>query len=260
MKNLILALLYSTFLVGCSSTLDFHVPTQNFQTPEVVGDTVGIRVQSTFSNSTKFLLAKLEQRTIFSSQIDVSTEEGTVKDNVLNLLGGLGLGNTVELTYRMYSDSADLFGAKVQLLGRDGGKREEGFKLSVLGGYGKAEVDNSNLTASNLNGGTRTYNSTLDVASYELGFVGGYRFTSWFLLYLAGNYRSSEAEGKLSSATETDVTLKNDAIIRSAQLGLQFNNEQRYILLEGGFAESVWKGLNNRTDYTLGLSIGWASL
>lgn len=259
-KNLTILLL-PILLLGvssCSSTLDFHVPTQNFQTPEVVGDTVGFRGQMTYTNSTKFLLAKLEQSTIFSSQIDVSTEEGTIKDNVLNFTAGLGLGNAVEVTYRAYSDSPDLLGLKVQILGRDGGKREEGVKLSVFGGYGAAEVDNSNLTASNLNGGTRSYNSTLDVKSYEIGTVVGYRFTSWFLTYLGLNYRGSEAEGNLTSDSYPNQVLRNDAIIRSAQLGFQLNSGEKYVLLEGGFATSIWKGLASRDDYTLGLSVGFA--
>lgn len=212
----------------------------------------------TYTNSTKFLLAQLEQSTIFSSQIDVSTEEGTVKDNVLNLTGGLGLGNAVEITYRAYSDSPDLLGAKVQILGRDGGKRERGVKFSVLGGYGSGETDNSTISASNLSGGTRSYNSTLDVKSYELGAVLGYRLTNSFLVYLAANYRSSEAEGNLTSASFPDQVLRNDAIIRSGQLGIQVNKDEKYVLLEGGFATSIWKGLASRDDYTLGLSVGFA--
>lgn len=259
MKNLILLCLLS-FLVSCSSTLDFHVPTQSFMTPEVVGETLGFRGQATFSNSTKFRLASLEQRAIFSSQIDVSTEEGTSKDNVLNGTAGLGLGNAVELTYRAYADSPDLVGGKVQVWGRDGGKREEGLKASLFGGYGEARTDDDSLTASNLNNGSRTYKSTLDVKSYELGATVGYRINKFFLTYLSGNYRSSKAEGTLTSSSNPTVNLSNDAIVRSLQSGLQVNKEKAYILLEGGYAKSIWKGLDPRDDYTLGISIGLTSI
>ena len=144
-------------------------------------------------------------------------------------------------------------------MGRDGGAREIGTKLSILGGYGKADVDNSNFTASNLNGDSRSYSSTLNVESFELGMIAGYRFESWFLLYLAGNYRSSDAGGSLTSDSFSHVEIRNKAIIRSAQLGLQFNNENRYILLEGGVVESMWGGSKSRTDYTLGFSFALAS-
>jgi hypothetical protein len=112
MKKIISILAISTFLVSCSTTLDFHIPTQSYMTPEVVGKTLGFRAQGTYSNSVKYRLAKLEQAAIFSSQINVSTDEGSSKDNVVNATLGLGLGNSVELYYRSYSDSPSLFGVK----------------------------------------------------------------------------------------------------------------------------------------------------
>ena len=57
--NFLLILTFA-FLYSCSTTLDFHMPTQNFSSPEVVGKSLGLRGQGTLSNSTKFKVATLE--------------------------------------------------------------------------------------------------------------------------------------------------------------------------------------------------------
>jgi hypothetical protein len=241
---------------SCSSTLDFHVPTQSFSSPEVVGETLGVTAQAAFSNSTKFRLARLEQAAIFSSQVDISTEEGTTKDNILNTSAALGLGNAVEATYRAYADSPNLIGAKVQLIGRDEGQKLEGIKLSLHAGYGSGQVDNKSLSASNGSGTTREYNSTLDIEAYELGSSLGYRLSETFMPYLSYNFLSYDAEGNLSSASFTDQTITGRAKVRSTQLGLLINKSRFYLQLEGGHAKSTWRGADSRDDYTLGLSLG----
>lgn len=254
-KNL--SLIFFTFLiVSCSTSLDFHSPTQNFITPEVAGRTARLRGQIEYSNSTKFRMAELEQETIFSSQVNVSTEKGTTKDNILNGMLGVGLGNSVEVHFRNYSDSADILGVKVQLLGRDGGTLKEGVKASVFLGAGSSETDDDNLTASNLSGTTRVYRSTLNVSTVEYGAVVGYRFNQKVLTYLSLAKRDSEAEATLTSSEHSNLEINADATITNAQLGLQGNNDDLYFLLEAGYARSKWQGLEARNDYSLGLGIG----
>jgi hypothetical protein len=255
--NLLFALL---FLSSCSTTLDFHVPTQNFMTPEVVGKSLGIRTQTTFSNTTKFRLAKLEQAKLFSSSIRISTEEGTTKDNTLNFTGGVGIGNALEVTYRSYRDSPDLIGVKAQILGRDGGKRQEGVKLSIHGGYGSSEVDNKTLTATDTSGTTRSYNSVLDVEGFEFGGVIGYRLSDKFLPYFSYNYRHFEANGNLTSDSFTNQSIDGVAKVQSLQFGVDLTVNTLHILLESGYANSRWRELEQRDDYTLGLSIGFTTI
>lgn len=249
------------YLSSCSSTLDFHTPTQNFSSPEVVGKSLRVRMQATYSNSTKFELASLERNTIFDSSVDVSTERGSRKDNVLNGTGGIGLGNALEVTYRSYSDSPDLLGLKAQVYGRDGGEKKEGLKMSLLAGYGNAETDNDSLTVTRLDGSDqRTYNSTLDVETLELGAVIGYRINKTFLPYFAYNYRQSDAEGTLDSTLSTDVNIASKAKINSYQIGLQISSQKLYLLFEGGYARSEWANLTPEDDYSLGFAIGLISL
>jgi hypothetical protein len=256
MQNVINFLLILLLLSSCSSTLDFHVPTQSFSSPEVVGETLGFSAQTSFTNSTKFRLASLEQSAIFSSQVDISTEEGTSKDNTLNGTAALGLGQAVEAIYRRYTDSPDLLGAKVQLLGRDGPKKNEGWKMTLHGAYGKGEVDNKSLSVSNGSGTTRVYNSVLDIKAYELGGSFGYRMNEYFLPYLSYNYRSYDAEGNLSSTSFTDQVINGRAKVRSTQLGILLNKNKFFIQFEGGHARSSWRNAKDRDDYTLGLSLG----
>lgn len=251
---LILGLL--CFFASCSSTLDFHVPTQSFSSPEVVGKTLAVKTQASFSNSTKYRLARLEQAAIFSSQVNVSTEEGTTKDNVFNATLGLGLGNAVEATYRAYTDSPDLLGAKVQIVGRDGVKKNEGIKLSVFGGYGSGEVDNKTLSASNGSGTTREYNSVLDIKAYELGTSLGYRVNQYLLPYLSYAYRSYDSEGTLTSSGLSDQVINGRAKVQSAQVGILLSKEKLFLQFEGGFAKSKWRDAEERDDYTLGASLG----
>ena len=244
------------FLCSCSTTLDFHVPAQVFMTPEVIGKTLGVRTQGDFSNSTKFQLARLEQSNIFSSQINVSTEQGTVKDNSLNLMGALGLGTFTEVYLRRYHDAPLFYGVKVQLIGSGEDKREEGYKFSVFGGYGSDEVDRKSITATNGSGGSRTYDAVLDIDAYELGATLGYRLSKKVLPYLSYSYRSFDASGDLTSPTEQDLMISGIADVKSVQFGTVIDIEKTYCLIEAGYVQSKWRDSSARDDYSLGVSFG----
>ncbi len=249
-------------LSSCSTTLDFHVPTQSFSTPEVLGDTLRFRGQGEFSNSTKYSLAKLEQETIFSQQFNITTEKGAAKDNVLNFTGGVGVGSAVELTYRAYPDYPDLFGAKVQILGRSREKNSKGWKLSLFGGYGQGEVDNTSFETSSPGSGSRTYRAKLNIKAYEFGASIGHQINKNFLPYLSAVIRNAEAEGKLNSTSNSEVKINRTAKIGSLQLGIQANSTSggNYLLLETGYTKSKWGKYSPREDYTLGRTIGFLFL
>lgn len=245
------------FLVGCSSTIDFHVPTQNFMTPEVEDDEFSFRTQLSFQNSTRFELASLERGDIFDDGSGlVDTEQGTVKDNLLTGMLGLGLSNTVEVFYRAYADSPDVIGAKLQILGRTG-QPTRGPKLAVWMGGGSSEYDNDTFSPSSLTGDTREYTYESEGFIYEVGVVAGFRLNSKVLPYLSAAFRRTLAESRLTSDTFENLTIKNQAIIKNVVLGLQTRFDSgTYFMFEGGYASSEWKGIESRDDYSLGISIG----
>jgi hypothetical protein len=227
-------------------------------TPEVTGEAGSARAQATYSNSVKYKLASLEQAAIFSSNINVSTESGTNKDNILNLTAAVGLGNALELMYRSYRDSPDLFGAKVQLIGR-GEKDKEGLRLSLFTGYGASEVDNKSITATNGSGSSRSYQATLDIKAFEAGASIGYRVNKNVIPYLSYTFRNYEADANLTSDSYDNQSIKGTAKLNQASFGVQVNANTKqpiYTLLEAGYVKSTWAGADSREDYTLGASVG----
>jgi hypothetical protein len=256
--NIVILISMLLFTVSCSTTIDFHVPTQSFVTPEVVGRTLGGRAQATYSNSVKYRVARLEQASIFSSQINVSTEEGSTKDNIVNATFGLGLGNAVELYHRLYMDSASIWGAKLQLLGRDGETRSEGYKMAFFAGGGSGTVDEKTITATNGDGASRSYNAVLKVRGLEYGFSLGHRFNKNFLLYTSGTVREHKAKTELTSDSYDDLSIVGRSQMKQLSIGLTIDSSDKsiYVIAEGGWVELQWKDQKNSYDYALGASIG----
>lgn len=245
---------------SCSTTIDYQGSTNLYTTPEVAGETMGITGQLEFGNSTKFALATLEQAAIFSSQINVNANSGMSKDNVLSAQAALGLGEKFEVYYRALADSPDLIGGKFQIIGDGSIKKTDQFKLLVFGGYGPGMEDDEKFTATNGSGGTREYDSKLDVSMTEIGLSLGQRFKKNFIAYLTPFYREFKAEATLTSSSYPTVLINKRSIIRGCNLGIRFETDTKFFInLEGGYAHSQYSSTVRRDDYSLGGAAGITS-
>ena len=244
------------FLTACSTTVDFHGSTNIFTGPEVIGKTFGLDGQLGLGNSTKFILATLEQKSIFSSQITTNTDAGMHKDNNINSHFGLGLSESFELYYRMMGDSPDPVGLKWQILGSGVNKKAAGIKFLVFGGVSGSYTDNNKLTAANGSGASRTYSSNLKVSMTEFGASLGYRVNPNGLFYITPFYRQYGAKDNLTSTSYSDVIINKNALVRGIALGTIINFGALIVNLETGYAHSQYS--STRLDnYSLGGSLGF---
>lgn len=245
------------FLTACSTTVDFHGSTNVFTGPEVIGKTLGFDGQLGLGNSTKFVLASLEQKAIFSSQIIANTDSGMNKDNNLNSHLGLGLGESFELYYRLLGDSPDPFGIKWQIIGSGINKKTEGFKFLIFGGVSGEFKDTGTLTASNGRGAKRSYDSSLKVSMTEFGSSLGYRVGPRGVFYITPFYRQYRAEANLTSASYPQILIDKNALVRGIALGAMIYFHSMIVMnLETGYAHSQYSS-SSLDDYTLGGSLGF---
>lgn len=244
-------------LSGCSTTIDFHGSTNVFTGPEVIGKTFGFTGQLGFGNSTKFKLASLEQKAIFSSQAVANTDSGMIKDNNFNSHLGMGLGERFEVYYRMMGDSPDPFGVKWQIIGDGVNKKSDGLKFLIFAGIASTYNDKGSLTASNGSGTTRTYTTDLDVSMSEFGASVGYRPGPMFLFYTTPFYRQYGAEARLTSTSNPNLTIDKNAIVRGIAVGTMLNFSPKSVInIESGYAHSQYSSGAQRDDYLLGASLG----
>jgi len=248
------------FISSCSTTIDYQGSTNTYTSPEVAGETMGISGQLEFGNSTKFSLATLEQSNIFSSNINVDLSSGMAKDNVLSAQAALGLGKKFELYYRALADSPDLLGGKFQVLGEGAIKKADGFKLLVFGGYGPGMDDDEKFTATNGSGGSREYDSKLNVSMYEFGISLGQRFKKMYIVYLTPFYREFKADATLTSTSYPTVQINKKSIVKGCNVGVRLETDTKFFInLEAGYAHSQYSSTIQRDDYTLGGAAGITS-
>ncbi|MFA6236904.1 MAG: hypothetical protein WC635_06210 [Bacteriovorax sp.] len=251
----ILALLF--ILTGCSTTIDFHGSTNIFTGPEVIGTTLGFNGQLGVGNSTKFKLASLEQKSIFSSQAVVNTDSGMTKDNNFNSHLGLGLGERFELYYRIMGDSPDPFGVKWQIVGDGVNKKSRGLKFLVFAGIAPKYSDKGTLVASNGSGTTRTYSADLEVSMSEFGASVGFRQGPLLMFYTTPFYRQYGAEAHLTSTSNPNLLIDKNAIVRGIAVGTMINFTPKTVInIESGYAHSQYSSSSQKDDYSLGASLG----
>jgi hypothetical protein len=254
MRLLISAALVS-LLSACSTTLDFHGQTTNYLTPEAPGKTLGISAQLEYGNSSKFILGTLEQSNIFSSQINVNTDQALAKDQVLSGQIGVGILENFEVYIRSVSDAPDLIMLKAQLWGDPALTASEGLKIAIAAGVGSGE-DKDTISASNGSGTTRTYQSDMENEVREVGASLGWRFNKTVLVFLSPFYRNYDVSAVLTSDTFPRTEIKGKGIVRGSSLGAQFNSESAYLIVQAGYAHSKWSTEYRRDDLTLGGAIG----
>jgi hypothetical protein len=203
-------------------------------------------------------LATLENKAIFSSQINVSTESGMVKDNNFNSQVGMGIAESFELYWRPMGDSPNPIGLKWQIFGSPSIKKEVGVKILVFGGQAlESGEDNDSITATNGQGVSKTYNSNLKVSMREFGASIGYRLNPNLLFYLTPFYRQYKAKADLTSPTYPTVNINKNAIVRGAAVGSTLTINIMFITAEAGYAHSQYSSIDQRDDYTLGGSFGF---
>ena len=97
----------------------------------------------------------------------------------------------------------------------------------------------------------------MEVEGLEAGIALGYRVNDTFLPYIAYNHRTYKVDADLASPGFTAQKIKEDAEVNSYQLGVKVSSGEFYLMLEAGFAQSIWSNRRDRDDYSIGGALGF---
>ncbi|EQC46013.1 hypothetical protein [Bacteriovorax sp. Seq25_V] len=256
MKNLLL-LLIALFLVSCSSTLDFKVPGNRFQTAETSGKTLGGKVGIGVGRALRYELGHLYASNIFGETVSIDTEQGVYDSNGLHIDAALGIIPEVDFFYTDFHDAASIFGLKWQFLG-DLGKDQEGHKMAVMGGIGSGSEDKNSFNVTTSNGSTgNLYDAHLDLDAREVSLIYSYRSTRNFLSYLNYTYSVYDTTAELNGKGVASQHIKGKVETHSFLVGVELSTGLNGlgVIVESGYARGKWKANHKRDDIPLGASV-----
>lgn len=246
----LIALLILFALVGCSTDIDFHMPSNRFDTPEVSGKLFKGAGEVGYVDSHKVKLSEASDDFVFSSS-SVSADQTIHKSWNLNLAAELGLWKRLDLVYKTYSDTPSVFGLKFQPFGTTYMDREEGgkHKFSVFVGWGRQHKSDGSMNVADDSGTSRKYDTDLTIQKYDSSLTYGYRHDIDSLFYLTGFYTYYDVESTLSSSEFSPVQVEGIARSYGALFGIQ----HKQLLLEYGIDFGFWEK-NKRIIYPFGVA------
>ncbi len=242
-------------LSSCSTTLDFHVPGNRFQTAETSGKTLGGKVAIGGGRALKYELGHLYADTIFGENVSIDTEQGVYDSTGLHIDAALGIIEELDLYYSDFLDAASIFGLKWQFYG-DHGKDQEGHKVAFMGGLGSASEDKESF---NVNNGSskNLYRANLDIFAYETSLIYSYRSTRNFLTYLGYTYSVYDTEADLHgnglASEHIEGKVKTHSLLAGVELSTGLNGVG--VIIETGYTKGVWRSKYKREDIPLGVSL-----
>ena len=231
MKNLSL-LLFLSLLCSCSSSVDFHMPSQRFLSPEASGELLKGSLRVGYHSSQKVVVLANTN----TNPVDESSSIGGAAG--ISLGANLGVWDRIDLYARSYNDSPMVFGAKVQVLG-GAGPKEKGLKVSLAAGFGRASKEENNneidLTNSEVDS---VVNADYDRNDYSAQV--GYRFNDRLLLYASVGKAEYETEGTVKQGSSTVLSYSEEGEQTDYSLGCLLSKNTFSIQLEAGLSQGKW--------------------
>lgn len=245
------------FLTSCALDIDYHMPANRFDSPEVSGHFLGGKVEVNMASTHKVTLGEVYEDIFFNSgshSIDSQYIDSSV---TFNLAGDLGLLPRLDIFYRALYDSTDIVGFKFQFLGKGRNAKEKGWKAALSLGYGSEELDDDDLTITNSdNGATKTISSKLSTKAYDASLMFGHRFTPSILLYLNNYFTHYEVDGYILDQDGTSLSANGISHNYGSLLGVRLG-EDAYFVLEGGFSRGDYESVANNL-WSIGFSSGYS--
>lgn len=252
-KYLLIALSILT-LSSCTTTLDYNVPSNRFQSAEVSGRTLGGRVEIGGGRGNEYQLAQIYNVSIVNSTADLSTDQSISDTEALSLSMSLGVVERLDAYYYSYYDAADIFGLKFQFLG-DVTPDKEGHKLAIMAGAGSMGDDET--TSVKLDNPSKKYEGRIDLKAYEFSFLYTYRFTKNFATYLNLTHSIYKVTAFLKSDSETDFNIRGYTRTNLALVGIDLStgsSKDVGVMVEAGYSRGAWQKKFYNEDIPLGLN------
>ena len=254
-KKIILCLSL-TMLGGCATTLDYSPELLKFDSPEVVGKTLGGSVKYIGGFTPNYVAKEYQPKSnegeFVFTEYEESDEPFVNKDLTYGLAGRLGFGKTTEIYVRSVNNSPFTAGIKYQFFGGPMKRKLEGLKASVSiekGYYNKIPQSDNFYPYAETTVGLKqdSFGGSLNV---------GYRFDSKLIVYLNTFFSVHSVSGELVNKWE-DVRIITDRPERKEQ-NIRMSGKSVAIgsLVGIGIIQSKAIGVNINLE--LGLShISW---
>lgn len=260
MKNFYLSLMLALLSSCAALDVDYHMPLNRFETPETAGKSLGGMVAANIGSTQKITLTEVYDDSIFGTGPHVDDGPKMERSASVGTGAALGMLENLDLFYRGLHDSPDQFGFKFQMLGEGREKLSVGNKMAFTAAYGASDKDDGSVrVSSDLNGGTRDYNSNLKITSWDFSLLYGYRLKDWALAYTNIFWTQYKVEAQLTSNVHPDVSVTGIAKTKGALVGLKLDGSKNgfFILAEVGAVNGNWNGDINTTSLSTGLSSGF---
>lgn len=247
-------------LCSCATDIDFHVPLNRFESPEVNGKFLKGNVDIGFGSSHKITTAEVVE-SIFPSTFDPTVTEGGGIERSAHLSSSFSLGllKRLDFVFKSHGDGAEVWGAKFQFLGSVANESSNGWKGSLQLTKGSMSENEGTLNVSLRSGGTRNYDGYIEVETYDASLNFGYRFNKYLITYLNSVYSYYDSESTMSS--NSFATIYVNGIVRTygGLLGVRFgkHDQNLSVIVESGLMYSTWEGDISETSVPIGASFSY---
>lgn len=251
------SLLVAPFIIilsSCTTTLDYNIPSNRFQTAEVSGRVLGGRVEIGAGRGSDYQLAQIYNASVINSTADLSKNQTISETKALSFSMSLGVLDRLDAYYYTYYDSADIFGLKFQFLG-DVTPDKEGHKLAIMAGAGTMGDDES--TSIKLDEPEKKYEGRIDLEAYEFALLYTYRFTRNFATYLNLTHSIYKVTAFLKNDSETDLNIRGYTRTNIVLLGVDLStgpSKDVGVMIETGYSRGAWQKKFYNEDIPLGLN------
>lgn len=244
-------------LCSCALDVDYHMPANRFDTPEVSGVLFGGDVSLSYAAGHKVTLGEVYEDIIFHSGVHASAGQYIEKADTINFKADLGFLPRLDFFYRANYDSTDIVGAKIQIVGSGRATKQNGFKLATTFGLGSENLDDDEMTIANdQNGTSKKITTSLKTRAYDVSLIAGHRFNSWLIVYLNNYYTFYRINGELSASDGTDYSSKGNSKNFGSLLGFRLG-EGLYLSAETGYSKGRYEDLEQEI-WLLGVNSGFA--
>lgn len=222
-------------LASCAQRI--KVPVNRLVSPEAIGR--GAEIEYRQTGLSQGFLDFTGSRTTNALRMNSIAER--------ELYMALGISPNADLFYKVPKQSVALFGIKVQVLGGPSKARQAGHKAAFTIGVG-----------SNSDSFEGTYDIDLEANASEFGFMHGYRFSPWLLVYEGLTYSNYSFAGTIKNATsnfssdEFDYEAKG---ILGLHAGVELGGESFKLKFEYGAQRIEWSHTEPKYFQSLGYAL-----
>gem|GEM_PF-2763491 len=258
--NKIYSILSLLLLCSCATDIDFHIPVNRFESPEVNGKFLKGNIDIGFGSSHKVTTAEVAE-TIFPSTFDPTVTEGGGIEKSFHLSSSFSLGllKRLDFVFKSHGDGADVWGAKYQFLGSVASESSNGWKGSLQLTKGSMSESEGTLNVSLRSGGTRNYEGYIEIDTYDASLNFGYRFNKYLITYLNSVYSYYDSESTMSSNSFSTIYVNGIVRTYGGLLGARLGkyDQNLSVIIESGLMYSTWEKDISETSIPVGVRFSY---